>query len=76
MKLSFRNCFLLALIFAILMVTQTVAQQQTCTKLLLYYSEKCDIVTCTNACVDYFVNYTAVGLCFPDGCHCENNCPS
>ncbi|KAL2978492.1 hypothetical protein AAZX31_13G120400 [Glycine max] len=56
------------------MVTQTVANH-TCS-LLLHNSDKCDIVSCTNACVNYTGFYTtAAGLCFPDGCHCEYDCP-
>ncbi|TKY52890.1 hypothetical protein E2542_SST24412 [Spatholobus suberectus] len=57
----------------VLMVTQTVANH-TCT-LIVYRGQKCDIVRCTNACVAYIGSYTAVGLCFPDGCHCEYDCP-
>lgn len=61
-------------IFAVLMVSQTVANH-TCS-LIVYYSDKCDIVSCTNACVNYTGFYTtAAGLCFPDGCHCEYDCP-
>ncbi|KAK7308458.1 hypothetical protein VNO77_42064 [Canavalia gladiata] len=75
MKLSLRHCLMLAIIFPMLFfVTQTVTQQ-TCTE-LLYYAKTCNVVTCTKDCIKHFPNSSAVGQCYPNGCHCEYDCHS